>query len=244
MSKNISVSTILHQWKSGLEGVEHNIALPLLINLCSTLTIMSIVIKNKMNIRMTMNLNNNEIRTRKTVLHNVLIENREMISRPAVTLVPSIFSLFSLPLFIISLSLGCQNLENDSLRHILIVFYFLTFIPQIVMFHIYIYPSSYYWKQWQSTKINQQMIAFRQNLCFKKNTKSLSMIYDQKTENIISAVQSKDFSTFLYVHQSSSLAEEIAFRLKCQTNLLISPSKRGGSTSSLVHRKSWLTICE
>ncbi|CAF1561449.1 unnamed protein product [Adineta ricciae] len=157
---NRSTWIFIHQFVS-----ISNIVLPLLINLCSTLTIMSIVTKNKMNIQMITNLNNNEIRDRKTVLQSVLIENREMIARPAITLVPSIFSLFSLPLFIISLSLGCQNLEYNSIRYILILFYFLTFIPQMMMFYIYIYPSSFYWKQWHSSKINQQIIALRTKLC-------------------------------------------------------------------------------
>ena len=137
-------------------SVSHSL-LPLLINVCSTLTIMIIVIKNKMNLR------GSETRVgRGTIFRNVLNENREMITRPAVTLIPSLFSLFSLSFFIISFSLGCQNLDANPLRYLLLTFYFLTFLPQMLMFVLYIYPSSFYWKQWQSTTISQHLTALRQ----------------------------------------------------------------------------------
>ena len=116
--------------------------------------------------------NPDEIRhDRRAMLRNVLHENREMITQPAITLVPSIFSLFSLPLFIISFSLGCQNLKDNPLRYLLITFYFLTFLPQVVMFYLYIYPSSLYWKEWQSTKISQRIrTALRQHQSGKNPT--------------------------------------------------------------------------
>ena len=156
--------------------------LPLLINLFSTLTIIWIVIKNKTNIRATKHckclfcfvefdfkltsiiyfLANNEVRLdRRTVFRNVFNANREMITRPAITLVPSIFSLFSLPFLIISFSLGCQNLDANPLRYVLIFFYFTTFLPQMLMFVLYIYPSSFYWKEWQSVIISRRISPLR-----------------------------------------------------------------------------------
>ena len=103
-----------------------------------------------------------ETRDRRNLFRDVLQENKEMIARPAITLVPSVFSFFSLPLFIVAFSLECQNLEHSSLRYLLIVFYFLTFIPPIFTFVLYIYPSSFYWKEWQTTCIGQRIAAFRQ----------------------------------------------------------------------------------
>jgi hypothetical protein len=90
-------------------------------------------------------------------------ENSEMITRPAITLVPSMFSLFSLPLLIVSFSLGCQNLENSPLRYLLITCYFIGFIPQIFTFCLYIYRSSFYWKEWQATAISRRITALRQD---------------------------------------------------------------------------------
>ncbi len=93
------------------------------------------------------------MRHRLNLLFDVLSENKEKIARPAMTLVPSIFSLFSMPLFIVSFSLGCQNLENNPLRYLLITSYFLSFIPQMMTFFLYVYPSSLYWNEWCTTKI-------------------------------------------------------------------------------------------
>ena len=174
---------------------------PLLINLFSTLTIMTIVIKSKVNIRRVKKgklilpsiiRRNSSIlciatsnEARRTILRNVLNENREMITRPAITLIPSIFSLFSLSFLIISFSLGCQNLEDNPLRYLLIIFYFVTFFPQMLMFYLYIYPSSLYWKEWQSTTIIQQIAVLRQRRPLESDT-TFSPANAQKTRDVSS----------------------------------------------------------
>ena len=181
-----SMSASVHQMVSIISFL-----FPLLINLCSTVTIMSIVIKNKMNICVNKNgtlllyfppYHKNRLSSpclantgqtpaqRRTALRNVLSENREMITRPAITLAPSVFSLFSVPLFIISFSLGCQNLKNSPIRYLLITFYFITYLPHILMFYLYIYPSSFYWKEWQSTHVNQRITALRKHHSLKHLT--------------------------------------------------------------------------
>ena len=104
----------------------------------------------------------NETPDRRNLFRDVLYEHREMIGRPAITLVPSIFSFFSLPLFIVAFSLECQNLEHSSLRYLLILFYFITFIPPMFTFVLYIYPSSFYWNEWQETSISKRITALRQ----------------------------------------------------------------------------------
>ncbi|CAF1972195.1 unnamed protein product [Rotaria magnacalcarata] len=156
--------------------------LPILINLLSTIAIIFIVIKNKMNIHManryqiTTNvkqstmINNSktedhkivERRDRLNLLRDVLNEHKEMITRPILTLIPSIFSLFSFPFFIVSFSLGCQTLETNQLRYLLMSSYFISFIPQIVTFFLYIYPSTFYTKQWKTTIIARRITTFRQ----------------------------------------------------------------------------------
>ena len=59
---------------------------------------------------------------------SVLNENKELIIEPAIPLVPQVFSL---PLFIISLTIGCQNVGSSWMRSLLIVAYLTSFIPQI-----------------------------------------------------------------------------------------------------------------
>jgi hypothetical protein len=103
-----------------------------------------------------------ETHHRLNLLRDVLNDNKEMISRPTITLIPSIFSLFSLPLFVTSFSLRCQNIENSPMRYALIVFYFLSFIPQIITFFLYVYPSSLYFNEWRLTRIGQWIAALRQ----------------------------------------------------------------------------------
>ena len=123
-----------------------------------------------------------ETRNRLNVLRDVLSEHKEMIARPMITLIPSFFSLFSLPIFIISLSLGCQNLETSRSRYLLITSYFISFIPQLSTFFLYILPSTFYSKEWQSTVTARRVAALRQ--CFNSiNISSLSMMQKPKTKD-------------------------------------------------------------
>ena len=120
---------------------------------------------------------------RRKLFRNVLNENRETITRPAITLIPSIFSLFSLPFLIISFSLGCRNLDDNPLRHLLLTFYLMTFLPQMLMFVLYIYPSSFYWKEWQSTAICQRITTRRHRQSFPSQT-TFSVTNEQKRRNL------------------------------------------------------------
>jgi hypothetical protein len=101
---------------------------------------------------------------RLNVLRDVLNQHKEMIARPVITLVPSIFSLFSLPLFIVSLSLGCQTEKINQLRYLLIVSFFMSLFPQMITFFLYIYPSTFYSKQWQATAIARRIGILRERL--------------------------------------------------------------------------------
>jgi hypothetical protein len=128
------------------------------------------------------NVKTKETRHRLNLLRDVLNDNKEMISRPTITLIPSIFSLFSLPLFITSFSLGCRNIENSPIRYALIVFYFLSFIPQIITFFLYVYPSSLFFNEWRLTRIGQWTAVFRQHTSLKA-TIVLPTIKEETLEN-------------------------------------------------------------
>lgn len=119
------------------------------------------------------------MRRRGNLFRGVLNENKEIIARPIITVVPSVFFLFSLPFLIVAFSLGCQSVENSWIRYLLITFYFITFIPQTTTFFLYIYPSSFYWKEWQATVISKRITAFRQHRSPKDST-TLSTVGERK----------------------------------------------------------------
>lgn len=87
---------------------------------------------------------------------SVLNENKELVIGPGITLIPQ---LFSLPLFISSFTLNCQNIENSWLRHLLITSYWTSFVPQLTSFFLYISPSSVYSDEWHKTKMKQWINA-------------------------------------------------------------------------------------
>jgi hypothetical protein len=100
------------------------------------------------------------------LLRDVLSTNKEMIARPAVALVPSFFSLLSLPLFIASSSLDCGNLENSPKRYVLISFYLISFIPQMITFFIHVHPSSFYSNEWRLTRVGKWLTEWKQRRLF------------------------------------------------------------------------------
>jgi len=134
------------------------------------------------------NIKIKETRYRLNLLRDVLNDNKEMISRPTITLLPSIFSLFSLPLFITSFLLGCRNIENSPIRYALIVFYFLSFIPQIITFFLYVYPSSLFFNEWRLTRIGQWIATLSRHSSL-KNTIVLSTIKEETLENLSESKQ-------------------------------------------------------
>jgi hypothetical protein len=140
-----------------------NSILPLLINICCTITISFVVAKKKINTRKTGAIAKAEttaiqesrlthFRTHFHLVCEVLSENKELVIGPSITLVPQ---LFSLPLFIVSFTLYCQNLETSWIRYLLISSYFASFIPQMISFMLYIFPSSFYSSEWHATKMSQ-----------------------------------------------------------------------------------------
>jgi hypothetical protein len=95
------------------------------------------------------------------LLTDVFIENKEFIVAPAFTLIPQFFSL---PFFIASFSMACQNFHGSRLRYLLITSYMTTFIPQLISFFLYISPSSFYLNEWHETKISKRILTLKQRL--------------------------------------------------------------------------------
>ena len=149
-----------------------NSLLPFLINLCSTITISVIVIRNKMNTLRTNDrkLNKHMIDTRNNFLivflvertneisvrhrfrlaFDVLTERKELIIGPAITLIPQ---LFSLPIYVVALALDCENIENSSFRYVFIASYIAALTPQWTSFFLYVKSSSFYSNEWRKTDI-------------------------------------------------------------------------------------------
>ena len=125
---------------------------PFVINLVCTVTIICIVTKKKM--RATGRGNGEHRVNHLRLLRSVWTENKELVIGPAFTLVPQ---LFSLPYFIASLILRCQNLQGDRLRYLLAVSYLTGFIPQLLSFVLYISPSTFYLQEWRATTLCQRL---------------------------------------------------------------------------------------
>ena len=136
---------------------------PFLTNLVCTVSIICLVTKKKMNAtgrRDTRSPESNVVarQNRLQLLRTVLIDNKELVIGPAFTLIPQ---LFSLPYFIASLMMQCQNLQGSGLRYLLTASYFTTFVPALMSFYLYISPSSFYSQEWQATTIGKWLRMFK-----------------------------------------------------------------------------------
>ena len=139
--------TLFHLLVSTLHSI-----VPFLINFCATVVISVVVVKKKMNTLRTKQSQAMNRLGRIRFICSVLNENRELVIGPGLTLIPQ---LFSLPLFISSFTLDCQNIEQSWLRYLLIASYWSTFTPQLISFFLYIAPSSLYSDEWRKTKIRR-----------------------------------------------------------------------------------------
>lgn len=83
---------------------------------------------------------------------NVLIEKKELVLGPAITLVPQ---LFAVPRLIIASALHCENLDKTWSRYILIASIWISLTPSFTSFFLYITPSTLYSSEWRKTTIAQ-----------------------------------------------------------------------------------------
>ncbi|CAF0877756.1 unnamed protein product [Didymodactylos carnosus] len=71
---------------------------------------------------------------------------------------PIIIALSSLPQAILSFTYACTELKQAWQRYILLATYFLSYLPQILGFILYVLPSTSYKKEFQQTFIGKRLI--------------------------------------------------------------------------------------
>ena len=89
---------------------------------------------------------------------NFLGKNKELILAPSVTMLPQ---LFALPQFILSFSLACQEFNVAWQRYLLIISFFMVYLPQVISYKLYISPSSFYKEEFEATKLGIKIAKWR-----------------------------------------------------------------------------------
>lgn len=138
-----------------------NCLIPLLINLLSTIIISILIIRKRATaVARKIDEAALQIASRSTcrVYIDLLMKRKELILAPLVVMLPQ---LFSLPQFIFSLSLACQEFQINWQRYLLILSYFVTYLPQALSYKLYISPSSFYTEQYHATKLYHRISRWR-----------------------------------------------------------------------------------
>ncbi len=102
-------------------------------------------------------------------------KNKDLLLAPLATMVPQ---LFSLPLFILSFSLSCQEFKTSWQRYLLVISYFILYLPQMLLYKLYVSPSSFYKEEFHSTTFSQRI------------SQLLALLTRKTTENTRSTIQS------------------------------------------------------
>jgi hypothetical protein len=135
--------------------------MPFLINFLSTITILILIIRRCVSATAKKEDHSSSTRNARMTLGVYLdlwVKNKDLIMAPLATMVPQ---LFSLPQLIISFSLSCQELKIDWQRYLLIISYFVLYLPQVLSYKLYISPSSFYKEEFHSTKLNKRISQLR-----------------------------------------------------------------------------------
>jgi hypothetical protein len=108
-------------------------------------------------------------RSRTSNNRDPLIEyiKRQFKSQKELYIPPSVIIVSGLPQIILSFSFACLELVRWQ-QHLLLVAYFLSFVPQLLGFILFVLPSSNYLKEFQATKLSKT-ILFQWILSKKKN---------------------------------------------------------------------------
>jgi hypothetical protein len=140
-----------------------NYILPLLINFLSTIILIILTTRK----RATATKKNKDhlhadAKTKSTfrTYADLLIVHKELILAPSITMLPQ---LFSLPQFILSFTLACQEFNISWQRYLLITSYFLTYLPQVLLYVLYISPSTFYKNEFHDTKLYKKIKAYKNN---------------------------------------------------------------------------------
>jgi hypothetical protein len=88
---------------------------------------------------------------------------REQFAKQRELFIPSLIIIASaLPQFIISFNFACTEPNIAWQRYILTVAYFLSYLPQILTFLLYVLPSTFYKSEFQLTRIGK-ILNYRRN---------------------------------------------------------------------------------
>lgn len=104
---------------------------------------------------------------------------REQTAKQKELFIPSLIIIVSaLPQFIISFSFACTEMNSDWQRYALTTAYFVSYIPQILTFFLYIQPSTFYKSEFQLTRISK----FLKSHCMKDKTSPLKIVLSEGKE--------------------------------------------------------------
>jgi hypothetical protein len=138
-----------------------NYALPFLINLVSTIILIFIITRKRATAtRKQRDHSTSEVNAPSTLRAyiDLLSKNKDLILAPLATMLPQ---LFSLPQFILSFSLACKEFKIGWQRYLLIISYFITYLPQVLSYKLYISPSSFYIEEFHATKLYHKISKWR-----------------------------------------------------------------------------------
>jgi hypothetical protein len=138
-----------------------NYIMPFIINFLSTITLIILIIRRR--VAATAKKEDDSSSTRNVgmtlgVYLDLWTKNKDLIMAPLATMVPQ---LFSLPQLIISFSLSCQEFKIGWQRYLLIISYFILYLPQVLSYKLYVSPSSFYKEEFHATKLNQRISQLR-----------------------------------------------------------------------------------
>jgi hypothetical protein len=166
-----------------------NYIMPFLINLLSTIILTILIIRKKRAIATTKrNEHSNILSNMRVTFHsyrNIFTENKELILAPLITMLPQ---LLSLPHFILSFSLACEEFNVNWQRYLLIVSYFITYLPQVLSYKLYVSPSSFYRNEFNATKLGQKIIKWRK-LVVDKESETISATLTKTTKQTVTRIK-------------------------------------------------------
>lgn len=85
-------------------------------------------------------------------------KNKDLITAPLITMLPQIFSI---PQFILSFSLACQEFKTDWHRYLLITSYLIMYLPQVFSYTLYISPSTFYTEEFHATRLHYRILQLK-----------------------------------------------------------------------------------
>ncbi len=113
--------------------------IPFLINFICTIYLSILIVRSRANV--------DKKKTRLELFYEHLKKKKEIF-------VPSIMIILSaLPQLIISFLLACTDLDIRWERYLLIIAYFFSYTPQILTFHLYVQPSTFFLDEFYLTKV-------------------------------------------------------------------------------------------